>query len=35
MDDGIQQTIRALREALPELVVMADVCPCEYTSCSP
>jgi porphobilinogen synthase len=31
-DDGIvQQAIRALRQAGPELVVMTDVCMCEYT----
>ena len=31
-DDGIvQQAIRALKEARPELVVVADVCLCEYT----
>lgn len=30
--DGIvQRAIRALKEALPELVVIADVCFCEYT----
>ncbi len=27
----IAKTVRALREALPELVVMTDVCMCEYT----
>jgi porphobilinogen synthase len=27
----VQQAIRALRQALPELVVMSDVCLCEYT----
>ncbi|HIE04410.1 MAG TPA: porphobilinogen synthase [Candidatus Latescibacteria bacterium] len=32
-DDGIvQRATRALKEALPELVVMADVCLCEYTT---
>jgi porphobilinogen synthase len=32
-DDGIvQQAIRALKDAIPELVVIADVCLCEYTS---
>jgi porphobilinogen synthase len=32
-DDGIvQQAIRALRPRFPELVVMTDVCLCEYTS---
>ena len=31
--DGIvQQAVRALKEALPELVVITDVCLCEYTS---
>lgn len=31
-DDGIvQQAIRALKEANPELVVITDVCLCEYT----
>ncbi|MBI4491838.1 MAG: porphobilinogen synthase [Chloroflexi bacterium] len=31
--DGIvQQAIRALKDAAPELVVMTDVCLCEYTS---
>jgi porphobilinogen synthase len=31
-EDGVvQQAIRALREASPELVVMTDVCMCEYT----
>ena len=31
-EDGIvQQAIRALKEASPELVVMTDVCMCEYT----
>jgi len=32
-DEGIvQRAIRALKDALPELVVMADVCLCGYTS---
>ena len=32
-DDGVvQEGIRALKRAVPELVVMADVCFCEYTS---
>jgi len=32
-DDGIvQQAIRALKDAMPDLVVIADVCLCEYTS---
>lgn len=31
-DDGIiQQAIRAIKNAVPELVVMTDVCMCEYT----
>jgi porphobilinogen synthase len=31
-DDGIvQQAVRALRAALPELIVCTDVCLCEYT----
>jgi porphobilinogen synthase len=31
--DGIvQRTIRALKSALPEMLVMADLCCCEYTS---
>jgi porphobilinogen synthase len=31
-DQGIvQQTIRAIKEATPELIVIADVCMCEYT----
>ncbi len=31
-DEGIvQQTIRAIKRALPELIVIADVCMCEYT----
>ncbi|HEX6288394.1 MAG TPA: porphobilinogen synthase [Herpetosiphonaceae bacterium] len=31
-DDGIvQQAIRALKDAVPELVVITDVCMCEYT----
>jgi porphobilinogen synthase len=31
-DDGIvQQSVRAIKSALPDLVVMADVCLCEYT----
>jgi len=31
-DDGVvQQAIRALKEAAPELVVVTDVCLCEYT----
>jgi porphobilinogen synthase len=31
-DEGIvQQAIRAIKSALPDLVVMADVCMCEYT----
>jgi porphobilinogen synthase len=32
-DDGIvQRALRALREAAPELVLLTDVCLCEYTS---
>jgi porphobilinogen synthase len=32
-DDGIvQQALRALRERVPELVLVTDVCLCEYTS---
>ena len=32
-DDGVvQQAVRALRAELPELVVITDVCMCEYTS---
>jgi porphobilinogen synthase len=30
-DAPVQQAIRALKEATPELVVMTDVCLCEYT----
>lgn len=31
-DDGIiQRTIRAIKEAVPELTVITDVCMCEYT----
>ena len=31
--DGIvQQTIRAIKKAVPELIVITDVCLCEYTS---
>lgn len=31
-DDGIiQNTIRAIKQAVPELVVITDVCMCEYT----
>ena len=31
-DDGIvQQALRALRPRFPELVLMTDVCLCEYT----
>ena len=28
----MQETVRALKRALPDLVVMTDVCLCEYTS---
>ena len=32
-DEGvIQMTVRALKEAHPEIVVITDVCLCEYTS---
>ncbi len=32
-DDGIvQQAVRALKAALPDLIVITDVCLCEYTS---
>ena len=32
-DDGIvQRTIRAIKAALPEMLVMADLCCCEYTT---
>lgn len=32
-EDGIvQQAIRAIKQAVPELVVITDVCMCEYTS---
>jgi porphobilinogen synthase len=32
-DDGIvQRALRALRDAVPELVLLTDVCLCEYTS---
>ncbi len=32
-DDGVvQQAIRAIKRAVPELVVVTDVCLCEYTS---
>jgi porphobilinogen synthase len=32
-EDGIvQQALRALREAVPEVVLLTDVCLCEYTS---
>jgi len=32
-DDGItQKAIRAVKQALPDLMVMTDVCNCEYTS---
>ena len=31
-DDGIvQQAVRAIRRAVPELVIMTDVCMCQYT----
>ena len=31
-EGGVQQAIRAMKDAVPELVVMTDVCLCEYTS---
>ena len=31
-DDGIVQQHRAIKQALPNLVIMGDVCLCEYTS---
>jgi porphobilinogen synthase len=31
-DGVVQRTVRRLKEELPELVVMTDVCLCEYTS---
>ena len=32
-EDGIvQQALRALRERVPDLVLLTDVCLCEYTS---
>ena len=32
-DDGVvQQAVRAIRAGLPELLVITDVCLCEYTS---
>lgn len=32
-DDGVvQRAVRALKDALPEMIVMTDVCLCEYTS---
>src|SRR4029450_13234387 len=32
-DDGIvQQALRAIRERVPQLVLVTDVCLCEYTS---
>jgi porphobilinogen synthase len=32
-EDGItQQAVRAVKKAVPELIVMTDVCNCEYTS---
>ena len=32
-DDGIiQQAIRAVKETIPDLLVVTDVCLCEYTS---
>jgi porphobilinogen synthase len=31
-DAPVQQALRAIREALPEMVLLADTCLCEYTS---
>src|ERR1700688_4863192 len=32
-DDGItQRAVRAVKQAVPDLIVMTDVCNCEYTS---
>src|SRR5262245_52998968 len=32
-EDGVvQQAIRAIRSAAPDLIIMADTCLCEYTS---
>ncbi len=31
-DGGVQQAIKAIKRAVPEMVVMTDVCLCEYTS---
>ena len=31
-DGIIQQAIRALKDALPQMIVITDVCLCEYTS---
>ncbi len=31
-DGGVQQAIRKIKKAVPELVVTTDVCMCEYTS---
>jgi porphobilinogen synthase len=31
-DAPVQQALRALRDALPEMVLLADTCLCEYTS---
>ena len=28
----VQRAIRALKDALPDLLVIADLCACEYTS---
>ena len=36
IDDGIvQQALRALRPRFPELLLLTDVCLCEYTSPRP
>jgi len=32
-EDGVvQQAIRSIRSAVPEMIIMADTCLCEYTS---
>ena len=32
MSQPVQQAIKAIREAVPELIVVSDVCLCQYTS---
>lgn len=32
MEQPVQQAIKAIREAVPNLLVIADVCLCQYTS---